>query len=161
MPIIRTAMIDDDGSGTTGTVLNNAWKQELYDQVDGLFGVWQTFPHAPGNFVAASGTWTVPTALPDYTYRYMLIEKTMWISLYLANTTLSVSSAYLRLKIPRGIGSRVLCLTSAFQPSTGWAVQTASQSVVGGTELTLYTLSGAPLAAGTMDLAMNGTIPIY
>jgi hypothetical protein len=34
MPITRTAMIDDDGSGTTGTILNNAWKQELYNQVD-------------------------------------------------------------------------------------------------------------------------------
>jgi hypothetical protein len=28
-------MIDDDGSGQTGTIINNAWKQELYDQVDG------------------------------------------------------------------------------------------------------------------------------
>ena len=28
-------MEDDDGSGTTGTILNNAWKQELYNQVDG------------------------------------------------------------------------------------------------------------------------------
>jgi hypothetical protein len=34
MPITRTAMIDDDGSGTTGTILNNSWKQELYGQID-------------------------------------------------------------------------------------------------------------------------------
>jgi hypothetical protein len=27
-------MIDDDGSGTTGTIINAAWKSELYDQVD-------------------------------------------------------------------------------------------------------------------------------
>jgi hypothetical protein len=39
MPITRTAMIDDDGSGTTGTILNNAWKQELYTQIDGLIVV--------------------------------------------------------------------------------------------------------------------------
>jgi hypothetical protein len=37
MPITRTPMVDDDGSGTTGTILNNAWKQELYGQIDGLF----------------------------------------------------------------------------------------------------------------------------
>jgi hypothetical protein len=37
MPITRTAMIDDDGSGTTGTILNNAWKQELYGQIDAAF----------------------------------------------------------------------------------------------------------------------------
>ena len=34
MAITRTPMVDDDGSGTTGTVLNNAWKQELYNQID-------------------------------------------------------------------------------------------------------------------------------
>jgi hypothetical protein len=30
----RTAMTDDDGSGTTGTVFNNAWKTSVYDQID-------------------------------------------------------------------------------------------------------------------------------
>lgn len=34
MPITRTPIVDDDGSGTTGTVLDNAWKQELYNQID-------------------------------------------------------------------------------------------------------------------------------
>jgi hypothetical protein len=32
--IVRTPWIDDDGSGTTGTVLNNAIKTELYNQID-------------------------------------------------------------------------------------------------------------------------------
>ena len=36
MAITRTVMVDDDGSGTTGTILNNAWKQELYNQIDGV-----------------------------------------------------------------------------------------------------------------------------
>lgn len=34
MVITRTAWTDDDGSGTTGTVLNNAVKTELYNQID-------------------------------------------------------------------------------------------------------------------------------
>lgn len=34
MPITRTPIVDDDGTGTTGTVVDNAWKQELYDQID-------------------------------------------------------------------------------------------------------------------------------
>jgi hypothetical protein len=38
MPITRTPIIDDDGSGRTGTVLDNAWKQELYNQIDGYVG---------------------------------------------------------------------------------------------------------------------------
>jgi hypothetical protein len=34
-PLIgRTPMFDDDGSGEVGTVLNNNWKQELYNQID-------------------------------------------------------------------------------------------------------------------------------
>ena len=47
MAITRTPMVDDDGSGTTGTIINNAWKQEFYNQIDALgaglpiqYGVW-------------------------------------------------------------------------------------------------------------------------
>jgi len=48
MAITRTAMVDDDGSGTTGTVMNNAWKQEFYDQIDAYVGT----------SGALKGTWT-------------------------------------------------------------------------------------------------------
>lgn len=48
MPITRTPMVDDDGDGTTGTILNNAWKQELYSQIDGVVG--------------REGTWTAVDA---------------------------------------------------------------------------------------------------
>jgi len=34
MPIQRTIMVDDDGTGTTGTILNNAWLQAIYNQID-------------------------------------------------------------------------------------------------------------------------------
>lgn len=34
MAITRTPLIDDDGSFNTGTVINNAWKTELYNQID-------------------------------------------------------------------------------------------------------------------------------
>jgi hypothetical protein len=30
----RTAIVNDTGGGTDGTVLDNAWKQEFYDQID-------------------------------------------------------------------------------------------------------------------------------
>jgi len=36
MAITRTIMVDDDGSGTTGTILNNAWLQTIYDQIDAI-----------------------------------------------------------------------------------------------------------------------------
>jgi hypothetical protein len=34
MPIARTPWYDDDGSGLTGTIVNNYEKQLLYDQID-------------------------------------------------------------------------------------------------------------------------------
>lgn len=38
MAITRTAIVDDDGTLTTGTIINNAWKSELYDQIDASTG---------------------------------------------------------------------------------------------------------------------------
>ena len=38
MAITRTPIVDDDGSGQTGTVIDNAWKQELYNQIDAVIG---------------------------------------------------------------------------------------------------------------------------
>lgn len=38
MAITRTAIVDDDGTLTTGTIINNAWKSELYDQIDATTG---------------------------------------------------------------------------------------------------------------------------
>jgi hypothetical protein len=77
MPITRTIMIDDDGSGTTGTILNNAWKQELYNQIDA--------------FAAAApqvGTW-VPVdasgaglAITVVTARYWKLDKLVVLSGY-------------------------------------------------------------------------------
>ena len=49
MAITRTPMVDDDGSGTTGTIINNAWKQEMYDQIDAALG---------GGLTITTGTWT-------------------------------------------------------------------------------------------------------
>jgi hypothetical protein len=50
MAITRTPIHDDDGSGTTGTIIDNAWKQELYNQIDaGL---------APVSAAPVYGTWT-------------------------------------------------------------------------------------------------------
>jgi hypothetical protein len=61
MPITRTPMIDDDGSGTTGTIINNAWKQEIYNQIDASLGQWTQITSTPGMFHGSGGmTWDVP-----------------------------------------------------------------------------------------------------
>jgi len=49
MAIVRTPIINDDGTCTTGTVWDNAWKTELYNQIDGALGAVQ----APMNIGAA------------------------------------------------------------------------------------------------------------
>jgi hypothetical protein len=57
--ITRTAWTDDDGSGTTGTVINNAVKTELYNQIDGGFSAL-----SPGtSTITTTGTQTA-LALP-------------------------------------------------------------------------------------------------
>lgn len=60
MAISRTAMVDDDGTLTTGTIINNAWKTQLYDQIDALFTTLGTFTFtaggAGGNIVKAINT---------------------------------------------------------------------------------------------------------
>lgn len=54
--ITRTADTDDDGTGTTGTIRTNAWKTELYDQIDaaiaGLMSVTTFGTHS----ISAGGT---------------------------------------------------------------------------------------------------------
>ncbi len=61
MSLNRTAITDDDGTGTTGTILDNAWKQELYDQIDGgaVLSVELTFTETTG-----AGTYTGSVTLP-------------------------------------------------------------------------------------------------
>ena len=51
MPIARTTMIDDDGSGTTGTILNNAWLQTIYTQIDTAPWTFSALNQSPGYLV--------------------------------------------------------------------------------------------------------------
>jgi hypothetical protein len=64
MAITRTAMIDDDGSGTTGTIINNAWKTELYNQIDGAVGGYSEGAWTPTDLSGAALTF--PTAVGGY-----------------------------------------------------------------------------------------------
>jgi hypothetical protein len=74
MPITRTPMVDDDGSGTTGTIINNAWKQELYGQIDGTLPGWTAVPFDVANF------WTGVTAGMVLANNYTTINKTfLWM----------------------------------------------------------------------------------
>ena len=107
MAITRTAMVDDDGSGTTGTVINNAWKQELYDQIDGLvvpIGTWINTPFSAADYSASGAmTWTVEAG--DVIFdTYCLIGKSMFWSFDLNATAIGgTAGTQLRKKLPAGL----------------------------------------------------------
>jgi hypothetical protein len=105
MAITRTAMVDDDGTGTTGTVINNAWKQQLYDQIDAAdtaMGTWTSVPYNAANFTASAGTWVV-AAGDVAAYQYALIGKILLLNFFLNTTTVTGSPATLRLALPAGL----------------------------------------------------------
>jgi len=76
MAITRTPMIDDDGSGTTGTIINNAWKQELYNQIDGY--ITENLPWTPVDASGAGLVFSVSTAI--YTRINHLVAVTLNMS---------------------------------------------------------------------------------
>jgi hypothetical protein len=109
MPITRTPMIDDDGSGTTGTIINNAWKQEFYNQIDATVGgVWQAVPFNAANFYGSSPmVWTVGSAAVLHN-RCALSGKTLFWSMYLSwfsgsNVLSGSPSQSINLTIPLGL----------------------------------------------------------
>jgi hypothetical protein len=59
-PITRTSWIDDDGTGTTGTIINNAEKQTLYNQIDAAiiptYGTWTPADGSGAGLVLAPPT---------------------------------------------------------------------------------------------------------
>jgi hypothetical protein len=76
MPITRTPWTDDDGTGTTGTIVNNAEKTLLYNQidtfVDPIYAAWTpytpTWANTSGAVAIGNGT---------LAGRYILIGKTV------------------------------------------------------------------------------------
>jgi hypothetical protein len=91
-PITRTAMVDDDGSGTTGTILNNAWKQELYGQIDALAAApWIVPPFVASDYgVIGTGTWTV-TSGDVVNTAYTIIGRTLFWTLGINQNALTGS----------------------------------------------------------------------
>jgi hypothetical protein len=104
MAMARPPMIDDDGTGTTGTVLNNAWYQALCDAIDAsvaVLGKWTDVPYSAGNFTTPSGTWTVPSGSISQ-YAWSLSGKTLVLSFSVTNTTVTGTPQWLGIALPAG-----------------------------------------------------------
>lgn len=100
-----TPSVDDDGSGTTGTVLSDAFfdqiKAYIDDSIAVIVGPWTDVPYNAGNFGASgSMTWTVDAG-DVLMNRYLRLGKTVIWSVYLFTTTIGgTASNQLRINLP-------------------------------------------------------------
>jgi hypothetical protein len=102
MAITRTPLIDDDGSGTTGTILNNAWQNNLYNQIDAADGTWQAVPFNAAYFrtPTAGATWVVTSAH----YNSVVTGKKVFLGLVMLGTgTITGAPVRLFVTVPPGL----------------------------------------------------------
>ena len=166
MPITRTPMVDDDGSGTSGTVVNNNWKVELYDQIDAAIGpalgLWTDVPFDAANFsVYSAGTWTVAPA-NIVSHAYMIIGKTMWLAFVASSMTVAGAPNFLRVKLPGGrtAARHTVMPFNLYDGQAANGVGYAQCTAGSGTVDFLRDLVGTPWGSGSMHVhAGNLIIP--
>lgn len=101
MAITRTAWTDDSGTGTDGTIINNAEKTTIYNQIDALVGEWTSVTFAAGDYTASSGNWTLVSG-DVIRNRYAVINKQLFWIVMVTTTTVSATPSGLRIAIPTG-----------------------------------------------------------
>lgn len=141
---------DDDGSGTTGTPLDNS----LFGQIeDYIGGAWPSVAHSAGNFTSSAGSWTVDSGDQSY-FSYVEIGKTMIVSVVLVTTSVSGTPTQLRVTVPNG---RTIAGTHAGNfPALNNAVATTGMWQAGA-GLTYIALLRDLAGTATWDNATNTT----
>jgi len=133
MAITRTAITDDDGTGTTGTVVDNAWKQELYNQIDAADAA-VTTAVTPGSRTETStgniSALTLPSGSGD-------------LVVYMNNATAATIQG-----ITAGAANQRLTLVSIGAGQVNLTHQNASATAANRAIL-FATTGSTPLAAGT------------
>jgi len=122
MPITRTAMIDDDGSGTTGTIINNAWKQEFYGQIDALVG--NILPWTPVDASGAGLTFSVATA------RYVKVNNLVALTLNMTYPATANGAAAVIGGLPFAATGGVSGLYTTYGIARVFHISFSSQSVL-------------------------------
>jgi len=102
MAILRTQWVDDDGSGTLGTVINNAEKQILYDQIDIAVQDWVDISFNAANFVGTTGgSWTVTAAgITANVYQLHGRMRTYWLNMNSNGNTVVGAPVFLNVTLP-------------------------------------------------------------
>jgi hypothetical protein len=111
MPITRTPIIDDSGSGLDGTVIDNAWKQEFYNQIDAVVPVaaaWTAVPFNAAHFGGRGAlVWTV-TAGNLLCNQYLRHGPLLVWSIAVNGSTLAgTPNNLLHLTLPAGMTSQI------------------------------------------------------
>ena len=169
--ITRTPWIDDDGTGTTGTVINNAVKTELYDQIDAGFAqvdpaaaVWTDVPFSAANFTAltgSGGTWSV-TAGQVLAFSTCRQGNVLFVNFYCQNTTIGGSPYGLSVTVPVGLVWRAWALAPApikfAGPTAGNALL---QAQPGTSSITIYRdYVITPFPTGLLDIGFTLILPL-
>jgi hypothetical protein len=146
------ALVDDTGSGTTGTPWNKqAIKDVILDPVDAAIGgIWIDVPYQAADFTTSGGgSWT--TYAPT-TWAYSLSNKTLVIALYGISWAIGGTPISLNVRIPGGyVPARTtggaFTMAHGAGAGTGWWVTENNQ-------VKLYRdILGTPWAAGTNHLS--------
>jgi len=159
MSINRTPMVDDDGSGTTGTIINNAWKSELYDQIDGAIGLWTDVGFFASNFNGQNGgTWTVGAAAVISNRQCTIGNVTFWqfyISWFSGANVIAGAPTAVRMALtgPKTINPYAM-FTNLYAQNGGQRIAVDAVAASGPTFIWLEFSrpDGAPLAAGPFGL---------
>jgi hypothetical protein len=168
MAITRTPIIDDDGTGTTGTVIDNAWKTELYNQIDAADGAigtpWQATPYVAAAYFSAGGmTWTVEAADVAANWYRKAGRVLSWGVNIATSTTGGTGAAYLYIAIPEGLvpAFPIRRIGKHYSAPTGWMdvdVQTTTQA--GAPVVSISRLDLAAIAIVTNALYVHFQIDI-
>lgn len=142
---------NDDGSGTTGTLLTSAKLGEIQTYIG---GAWATRTFAAGNYYG-SASMTVTVDSGDVANEgYVEIGKTMIYGVQLAPFSIGgTPNADMRITIPNGRTAQRSAFVSVAYCNDNGTVREAYAAAVGGTTyITVQLKSGAAWAAST-----NGT----
>jgi hypothetical protein len=117
----RTPIINDDGTCTTGTVWDNAWKQELYEQIDVFVGKWYPITFDAANFYSTGTIWTV-TAAQVKVNRAVLAGNTLLWNVMIDASSINGIVSNLYLVIPYGLTAIAASqgLATAYDGGAGW-----------------------------------------
>lgn len=150
-PIQRKTWVDDDGTGTTGTIINNArLQQDIYDPIDAAIAPpWTPIAFNAANFVAIGGGSITITAASQQQNAYMLVGTKLMIWLFGFNQiTITGAVTEIRYTLPfvPSQTTRAALQTYSVGNLSAWSVATA---VAGNTYVSLFSnLAGTAWGVG-------------